>query len=68
MALFQPNLETPGRLIRAGLSVLLFISAVIAWQHSRPLSIALAMGGAFTAFEAARGWCAVRACGVKTKY
>ena len=68
MPSFKPNLETTGRLIRASLSVLLFIGAVIAWPHSRPLSIALALGGAFTAFDAARGWCAVRACGIKTKY
>ena len=68
MPLFKPNLETTGRLIRAGLSVALLIAAVIAWPHSNALSIALALGAVFTGFEAARGWCAVRACGVKTKY
>ena len=31
------------------------------------LGIALLTSGVFVAFEALRGWCALRACGIKTK-
>jgi hypothetical protein len=32
------------------------------------LGIVLFLGGAFCIFEALRGWCALRACGIKTKF
>jgi hypothetical protein len=31
-------------------------------------AILLFIGGGFVWFEAARGWCMMRACGVKTKW
>jgi hypothetical protein len=44
------------------------VAAVFTWPHSRAAGIALAGSALFVAFEAARGWCALRACGVKTKF
>lgn len=64
----RPNLSTNGRLIRAGGAVTLGIAAALVWPHVRSVGIALAGSAAFVAFEAARGWCALRACGVKTKF
>jgi len=31
------------------------------------LGVTLAAAGAFVLFEALRGWCALRACGIKTR-
>jgi hypothetical protein len=33
-----------------------------------PVRILLALSGLFAGFEAAKGWCLLRACGIKTKY
>jgi hypothetical protein len=66
MKFFQPNLATRGRFVRA-LGGGLFLLAAILFRKEVPLlSIALGVAGAFMAFEAARGWCVVRACGIKT--
>jgi len=42
--------------------------AAFVWPHSKAGSIALAGTSIFLFFEAARGWCALRACGVRTKF
>lgn len=68
MSLLRPNLDTKGRLIRGAGSFAMAVVAVLTWPHSHMTSIALAAASAFVAFEAARGWCALRACGVKTKF
>jgi hypothetical protein len=64
----RPNLDTKGRVLRAIGAVGLAIGAVFTWSASLPAGIALAVSAVFVAFEAARGWCAVRACGVKTPF
>ena len=33
-----------------------------------PLLAVLALAGGFTLFEALRGWCVMRACGIRTKW
>ena len=68
MPLFRQNIAPKGRLIRAGGALALGVAAVLIWPHSRPASLGLAGSAVFVAFEAARGWCALRACGVKTKF
>jgi hypothetical protein len=65
---FRPNLETKGRLVRAAGALLLAIGATFTWPHSTAAGVALAISSAFVAFEAARGWCIARACGVKTPF
>ncbi len=48
------------------------VLAILAWVGLGPvrlwvaLSVLLALGGVFALFEARRGWCAVRALGIKT--
>jgi len=66
----QCNIDSKGRKIRATSAVILLLSAIIAWWISSPLwlSIVLAIGGLFTGFEALKGWCVLRAFGIKTKY
>jgi hypothetical protein len=68
MSLFRPNLDPKGRLIRGVGAFCLAAGAAFSWPHARSAAIALAVSAGFVAFEAARGWCALRACGVKTKF
>lgn len=68
MSFLRPNINSKGRVIRGIGALALGVGAVLAWPHSRTAGIALAVSSAFVAFEATRGWCVARACGVKTKY
>jgi hypothetical protein len=68
MPLLSPNIETKGRLIRGIGALVAGMGAALAWPLSRAGAITLAASAAFLAIEAARGWCAARACGVKTKF
>ena len=68
MSIFRPNLESKGRWIRGICALGLAAAAVVVWRQSRAAGSALGIAAAFVAFEAARGWCALRACGVKTKF
>lgn len=65
---FRPNLDTKGRLIRGSAALAMIVAAILTWPHSRVATVALAVSAAFVAVEAARGWCLLRACGVKTKF
>jgi hypothetical protein len=64
---FARNIDQRGRIVRAvwGLA-LIFPGLLISGRH-RWLSVALVVAGAFALYEAARGWCLMRACGIKTK-
>jgi hypothetical protein len=64
---FSPNIDRAGRIVRGALSLCSFIGATFAFGDSAWLGVVLAVFGVFTLFEALRGWCAVRACGIKTK-
>jgi hypothetical protein len=65
--LFSPNIGKPGRLMRGGIALLLFLSAGLAFTVSFWMGLALVASGGFVLFEALRGWCALRACGIKTR-
>lgn len=69
-----PNLDGPGRRARAigGGVCLLIGSGVLAagwWAPSwgRRIGVGLMALGVFMVFEAARGWCVLRACGIRTR-
>jgi hypothetical protein len=64
---FAPNISPAGRAARGGIAVALLLAAWLLRHHLPWLTIALLGAAAFTAFEALRGWCALRACGVKTR-
>jgi hypothetical protein len=68
MSFLRPNLDARGRFLRGVGGLATGIGAAVAWPHSRAAGIGLAALSAFVAFEAARGWCVARACGVKTKF
>lgn len=63
-----PNIERKSRLVRGLAAAALFIGGLAVLKFSFLLSLALLGGGAFVLFEALRGWCASRACGIKTKF
>ncbi len=64
---FSRNIDRSGRIVRGTIAAGLFIGAWFAFGVSLLLGIVLTVWALFTLFEALRGWCIVRACGIKTK-
>lgn len=64
---FSPNIDNKGRLLRGTIALLLFVGAGFGFTAALWLGLVLAASGAFVLFEALRGWCALRACGIKTR-
>ena len=65
---FQPNLSHHGRLARGVIGALCLIAGIIVVDYSLPLGLVFVVSGLFAIFESLRGWCLVRACGLKTKF
>jgi len=65
--LFPHNLSNTGRIVRALGALALLIGAGFGFFVSVWLGVALAVSGVFVLFEALRGWCLLRACGLKTR-
>jgi hypothetical protein len=64
---FARNIDNRGRLVRGLGALALFAGAGFGFPASAWLGVTLAAAGAFVLFEALRGWCALRACGIKTR-
>jgi hypothetical protein len=65
---FARNIDRSGRIFRALCGVGLIIADFVVWTPDRwALCILLAIAGGFVLYEAVRGWCLMRACGIKTK-
>lgn len=65
MKFFAPNIGTPGRIARGLCGVASLAAGWFSREHPA-VGAALALGGGFMLFEAFRGWCVARACGLKT--
>jgi hypothetical protein len=65
---FAPNIDRPGRIIRAIMATIFLAGAWLAQPHSIILALVLLGCGLVGVYEAFRGWCALRACGVKTRF
>ena len=65
--LFARNINNTGRIVRGLGAMALLIGAGFGFGVSVWLGAALAAGGLFVLFEALRGWCVMRACGIKTR-
>jgi hypothetical protein len=64
---FSRNISNRGRLVR-GISGLVLIGTGLAISPpGRWICFALVASGGFVLFEAVRGWCLLRACGVRTR-
>jgi len=64
---FPPNLERKGRIVRAAGGLTLLAGGVFVWSSALWVAIVLLASAGFMLFEAFRGWCLLRACGIKTK-
>jgi membrane-bound ClpP family serine protease len=62
------NIDNKGRTARGGMALILFLAAGCLVPFSWILAALFAVAGLFTLFEALKGWCAVRACGIKTRF
>ena len=54
-------------MVRGLLGIILIIAGLMVSGHSKWLCMALIGLGVFCLYEAARGWCFARACGIKTR-
>ena len=64
---FSRNIDSKGRLIRGIAALLFLVGAALAFKDSPWLGGLLLASAIFIAFEALKGWCVLRACGIKTK-
>ena len=65
--IFSRNIDNKGRLVRGLGALALLAGAGFCYKLSVWPGLVLLAAGVFVAFEALRGWCALRACGIKTK-
>lgn len=71
----KPNLERNGRIARAVTGAITLGAGVACWLLEWPaapgwrwaLVAFLVLGGLFQFYEAKKGWCITRACGIKTR-
>lgn len=68
MKYFTRNLDKKGRLVRGLIALAMLLSGACLFEDSIWAGAILLLSGAFVAFEALRGWCVFRACGLKTKF
>ena len=66
MKLFLSNIDSRGRIWRAIGGVIFLVASVVLQPHSRLAAVICVFVALFLFFEAARGWCAARACGIRT--
>jgi hypothetical protein len=64
---FAPNIGARGRITRGLTGAALLATAWFLFPSSVWIGALLAVCGGFALFEAVRGWCALRACGIKTR-
>ena len=64
---FQRNISHRGRLARGVIGALCLIAGIIVVDYQLWLGLVFVAAGLFAIFESLRGWCLVRACGLRTK-
>lgn len=64
---FARNLETRGRVVRGIAGIALLIAGAALCGVNLLAAVVIIVCGGFVLFEAVRGWCLMRACGIKTK-
>jgi hypothetical protein len=65
---FQPNIGHHGRIARGVIGALCLIAGIIVVDYRLWLGLIFVAAGLFAMFESLRGWCLVRACGLKTRF
>lgn len=65
---FSKNLNSSGRLARGVIgAIVLIVGIIVAGDILWWLGLIFVIAGLFAIFEAVRGWCFLRACGIRTK-
>ncbi|MFN2475631.1 MAG: hypothetical protein ABR526_04735 [Chthoniobacterales bacterium] len=64
----KANIDKRGRLARGGIGILLLLGGACLLPQNIVLAVVFFACGIFALFEAYRGWCGVRACGIKTPF
>jgi len=64
---FDRNIGFQGRIVRGVLGSVLLIAGIITADFHLWICLGLVAVGLFVLFEAIRGWCLARACGIRTK-
>jgi len=64
---FQKNINHRGRIARGVIGSACLIAGIIVVDYLLWLGLVLVVAGLFAIFEALRGWCLARACGIRTK-
>ncbi len=67
MKIFRRNIEYRGRVLRAIGGLIFLCSSAALQPQSRLAAMICVLAALFLFFEAARGWCAARACGIRTR-
>ena len=62
----KQNIDSKGRAARGGMAVVFLLFGACLIPEAPVFAAIFSLIGLFCAFEAWIGWCAVRACGVKT--
>ena len=68
--MFECNLDVRQRMLRLTFGAVLLTLAYMSRGGAYPIYVqmGLALGGAFVLFEGARGWCALKALGLKIPF
>lgn len=64
---WERNLDFRGRLARGVVGALFLIAGIVVADFHLEVCLVLVGLGLFAMFEALRGWCLVRACGIRTR-
>lgn len=64
---FRPNIGRQGRIARGVIGTLCLVAGIVVAGDVSLWGLILVLAGLFAIYEALRGWCLARACGVKTK-
>jgi hypothetical protein len=65
---FSRNLDFRGRMARGVIGTICLIAGIVIVDYSLRFGLVFVAAGLFAMFEAIRGWCIARACGIKTKF
>jgi hypothetical protein len=65
---FARNIGFQGRMARGVIGSILLIAGIIMADFKLWICLLLVGLGLFAIFEAVRGWCFARACGIRTKH
>jgi hypothetical protein len=64
----KQNIDAKGRATRGGIGAIFLLAAGCLVPVNGILAVVFGIAGLFTIYEAAKGWCALRACGIKTPF